>query len=463
MSARHLPQVTRRPGYRRTVCPCFTPNGLSPDSPPRTRVFFACDLSASAGHVGQREQTLEVLGGLFGKALNGFTAQHRQVIGHITHVFRQVRLAAMGNRRQVRRIGFHQQAVGRHLARHVAQGVGVAEGDDARQGDIEAQVQRGLGHVPVFGEAMQHAGLGQGRFAQQRKGVSAGASGVDDHRFAGLLGRLQVQAEGGLLQLGGFRLVVVIQAGFANRHHAWVVELAQEPIQGRRFTGLEVQRVNTDRAVDIGIAISQGFDVGGVVGAHADAQEVPYPTLACRFQGGIEGAAVLGKVEAIKVAVGIYEHRKVRLNSWEVSGRRYTRRPLKLTPAEQADPLHQQCFEQQHAVEVGLAEDFLALGQDPVLNVQHLVLRTFLRQVLHHFTHIRQAQAVFVLGQLVAQDQARPVTEPVEQQQQRNILPGAFGQLRGGLFLFEQLLDAVHHQRALLTHALGLQLHRCQG
>ena len=72
--------------------------------------------------------------------------------------------------------------------------------------------------------------------------------------------------------------------------------------------------MNTHRAVYVGIAISQGFDVGGVVGADANAQEVPYPTLAGSFKGGVEGAAVLGKVEAIKVAMGIYEHRNLSLS-----------------------------------------------------------------------------------------------------------------------------------------------------
>lgn len=120
--------------------------------------------------------------------------------------------------------------------------------------------------------------------------------------------------------------------------------------------------MNAHRAVDIGITIGQGFDVGGVFRADADAQEVPYPTLARSFKGGVEGAAVLGQVEAIKVAMGIYEHRDLQLESRKVSGQRYTRRPLKLTAAEQTDPLHQQGLKQQHAIEVGLAEDLLALG-----------------------------------------------------------------------------------------------------
>ena len=70
---------------------------------------------------------------------------------------------------------------------------------------------------------MQHPGVGQRGFAQQRQGIGAGATGVDDHRFTGLLRGLQVQTKGRLLQFGGFRLVVVVQAGFTDRHHARVV------------------------------------------------------------------------------------------------------------------------------------------------------------------------------------------------------------------------------------------------
>jgi hypothetical protein len=42
---------------------------------------------------------------------------------------------------------------------------------------------------------------------------------------------------------------------------------------------------------------------------------MPYPTLACGVESSIKGAAVLGKVEAIKVAMGIYEHKKLQLES----------------------------------------------------------------------------------------------------------------------------------------------------
>ena len=68
--------------------------------------------------------------------------------------------------------------------------------------------------------------------------------------------------------------------------------------------------MDANRAVHVVVTIGQGFDVGGVVGADADAQEVPDPALTSRFQGGVEGAAVRGEVKAIKVAMGIYEHKR---------------------------------------------------------------------------------------------------------------------------------------------------------
>ena len=73
---------------------------------------------------------------------------------------------------------------------------------------------------------------------------------------------------------------------------------------------LYIQRMYTDGTIDIVVTIGQGFDVGGVVGADADAQEVPDVALPGRIQRGIQGTVVNGEVEAIKVTMGIYEHRK---------------------------------------------------------------------------------------------------------------------------------------------------------
>ncbi|MNS47960.1 hypothetical protein D3C72_805120 [compost metagenome] len=145
---------------------------------------------------------------------------------------------------------------------------------------------------------------------------------MDDHRFAGLLRRLQVQAKGFLLQLRCLRLVMVIEAGFADGDHTRVIELLQQPVQRRRGTGLYIQRVHAHRAVDVVITFGQGFDVGRVVRADTDTQKVPYPALPGGIQGSIQGAVVGGQVEAIEVTMGIYEHKGLQLtsNGWDGPG-----------------------------------------------------------------------------------------------------------------------------------------------
>ncbi|MNL28425.1 hypothetical protein D3C87_1500670 [compost metagenome] len=133
---------------------------------------------------------------------------------------------------------------------------------------------------------------------------------MDDHRFAGLLRRLQMQSEGLLLQLCRFRLVVVIQTGFADGHHSRMIEFVQQPVQRGRRPRLYIQRMHADRAVHVVILFSERFDVGGIVCADTNTQKVPHSTLARRIEGGIQRAVMGGEVEAIKVTMGIYKHKK---------------------------------------------------------------------------------------------------------------------------------------------------------
>ncbi|MCY1546912.1 hypothetical protein D9M68_829370 [compost metagenome] len=155
---------------------------------------------------------------------------------------------------------------------------------------------------------MQDAALRQRGFAQQRQGIGARLAGVHDHRFTGDPGSLQVQTESLLLQLRGFWLVVVIQAGFADGNYPGVVQLGQQPVQGWRDARFEIQGVDTYRTVDIGITLGQAFDRRGVVGANADTEKMANATRSRSAQRRIERAVVRGKIEAIEVAVGIDKH-----------------------------------------------------------------------------------------------------------------------------------------------------------
>ena len=157
---------------------------------------------------------------------------------------------------------------------------------------------------------MQHASLRQRRLTQQGQGVSARFAGVHNHRFAGELRSLQMQPKSLALQLGRFRLVVIVQTCFANGHHMGVIELGQQPIQRRRHTRLQVQRMHTHRAINIGIAFAQGLDRRRVVGTDANTQEVTNTAPARSRKRRIEGTAMGAQIETIKVTVGINQHEK---------------------------------------------------------------------------------------------------------------------------------------------------------
>ncbi len=163
-------------------------------------------------------------------------------------------------------------------------------------------------HVPILGETVQHAGLGQGGFAQQLQGIGARLPGVHDDRLAGPARCLEMQAKGFALAWRSIRFVVIVQPGLADRHHTRVRQFGEQPIERRLLVGLQIQRVNTYGAVDISVALGDRLDRGGIVGADADTEKMPDATVARRLQGGIERAVMLRQVESIEVAMGIYEH-----------------------------------------------------------------------------------------------------------------------------------------------------------
>ncbi|MNP01865.1 hypothetical protein D3C76_936930 [compost metagenome] len=222
---------------------------------------------------------------------------------------RQVWLAPIRYRCQVRGIGFHQQAIGRNLSRHIAQGISIAKGDYAGQGNIETQVQGRLGHIPILSEAMQYTRLGQVGLAQQRQGIGACAAGMNDDGLAGHVRRLQVQPKRLLLPLGSFRFVVVIQASLTNGNHVRVFKFAQQPVQGWCGPGLQIKGVHADRTIDVDITLGQVLDRLRVLGTHADTEKMPDATRPRSIEGDIQRTGVLREIETIQVAMGIYKHR----------------------------------------------------------------------------------------------------------------------------------------------------------
>src|SRR5271170_1998235 len=76
---------------------------------------------------------------------------------------RFVALAAVGHRREERRVGFDEHAIERDLRENVADGLRFGEGDIAGEGDQEAEIHGAAGVGPLAGEAVQDAAERGGR------------------------------------------------------------------------------------------------------------------------------------------------------------------------------------------------------------------------------------------------------------------------------------------------------------
>jgi hypothetical protein len=61
-----------------------------------------------SAHASQGEQALKVICGLLSQLLKAHAAQQRQVLSHITHIFRHIWLTTVRHRGEVRCVGFHQ-------------------------------------------------------------------------------------------------------------------------------------------------------------------------------------------------------------------------------------------------------------------------------------------------------------------------------------------------------------------
>lgn len=155
---------------------------------------------------------------------------------------------------------------------------------------------------------MQHPGLRQAGFTQQRQGVCACLAGVHDDRLAGQSGSLQMQAERLLLEFGRLGLVVVVQPRLADGNGMRMLQLTQQPVQCRLTGRLQIERVYTDGTVDIDVTLGQRFDRRRVVGADPYAQEVSDPSRSGSIERCIERPVMGGQVESVKVTVGIYQH-----------------------------------------------------------------------------------------------------------------------------------------------------------
>ena len=98
---------------------------------------------------------------------------------------RLIALTAEGNRRQIRAIGLHQQAVARNAGGNVAQILGVLVGHHAGERDVQAHLQARLSRGRVACERVHHAENGSVPVevvAQHAHNIGLGLAAMDDER-----------------------------------------------------------------------------------------------------------------------------------------------------------------------------------------------------------------------------------------------------------------------------------------
>ena len=151
-----------------------------------------------------------------------------QIIGQnrcsISGVGRFVAFAAIGDGRQIRRVGFDQYAITGHVSGYVSDILTVFESQDAGEGNIQAKLDTALCQSATGRKTMQNSGEGTfpRLFSQNRHHVLIGASGVDDKRQSAFAGGSYVFAEAPFLSVPGRFIIVIVQSGFANRHDTFV-------------------------------------------------------------------------------------------------------------------------------------------------------------------------------------------------------------------------------------------------
>src|SRR5476649_2926650 len=194
--------------------------------------------------------------------------------GGMGHVGGLIGLAALRDRREVGRIGLHQQPLERNVAHDGAQALGRLEGDDARDRDIQAERQRAPRHLGARTEAVDHAresALGI-LFLEHVAGLGVGIARMDDQRQAGLARRGDMDAEALGLFVARTVLVIEVEPGLADADHLGMARRLDQPFGGTLPLLLGLVRMDTNRAPDIAVTLGDRPHALELVEPRADGQ-----------------------------------------------------------------------------------------------------------------------------------------------------------------------------------------------
>ena len=180
-----------------------------------------------------------------------------------------VAFAAMRYRREIRGIGFEQQAIGRRDAGGFANFRGFGKSGDTAKSEMEAEIQAFAGCFGVACEAVHDAGQASWFpvCAQDADRVGPGVASMDDDGHSGVGGNFELTDEDGRLRL--FRnSPVVIEADLTERLDFRVFSNDLELIEGVGIHFRCIVGMNSGAGIDEWVRIGETdccFKIGRAV------------------------------------------------------------------------------------------------------------------------------------------------------------------------------------------------------
>ena len=119
---------------------------------------------------------------------------------------------------------------------------------------------RAASQIATAGETMQHGREGAlpALLFENARGIVVGLARMDDQRQPGLARRGDMAAKAALLRLARRVVVVIIEAGFADRHDFGMPRARDQIGRAHVELFMGVMRVRADRAEHVGKALGDG-------------------------------------------------------------------------------------------------------------------------------------------------------------------------------------------------------------
>src|SRR5215212_1752223 len=136
----------------------------------------------------------------------------------MSHIRRLIDTASMRRGRKIRSVRLDQEAVLRHGGGDAAQLVGVLEGEDPREGDIEPEIDADPGQLGPGGEAVQDGveAPSPALVCQNVDHLVVSLAGVDDEWQAALPRGGDMGAKDTALHVARTAVVVEVEPGLAD-------------------------------------------------------------------------------------------------------------------------------------------------------------------------------------------------------------------------------------------------------